>query len=252
MQQRLPREIRDIVYTYVWIDTTLKEAALQDFAKRGCFRRAKDCDMLVTTHHSAKTNSCYQHGRVPYFMRPGFVGDKSAREIVESWYKSISRVEPDVWVLLTIRELECIILGDAFSVGLDVTTVVRELTLKLLTDRVLENKDDETSESKRTINALLQIKNKANFKLTLRLKQLFLQFNCWPTIFDILRPMIETFEKEGAHVKLLLVYAQKLKPKMEFNRLPALKDPEYDWRGEAAHYFDSVSTPTLQRSLPHT
>ena len=252
MQKCLPREIRDIVYAYIWTDKTLKEAALQDFAKRGCFRRAKDCDLLVTTHHSAKTDSCYQHGRDPYFMRPGLVGDKSAREIVESWYKSISRVETDVWVLLTIRELECIILGDAFFVGLDVTTVVRELTLKLLTDTVLMNRYDEASESKRTINALLQIKNKANFKLTLRLEQLFLQFNCWPTIFDIFRPMIETFKKEGANVRLLLVYARKLEPKMEFNMLPALKDPESSWREEAARYFDSVSTPTLQRSLPHT
>ncbi|KAI4923406.1 hypothetical protein J4E85_008444 [Alternaria conjuncta] len=172
-------------------------------------------------------------------MRPRFVGDESAREVVESWYKSISRVKPDIWVLLNIRELECIIHGDAFSVGLDATTVVRELTLKLLTDRVIRKKDDETSESNRTINALLQIKNKANFKLTLRIEQSFLQFNCWPTIFDIFRPMIETFEKEGADVRLLLVYAQDLTPKMEFDMLPALKDPESNWREEAARYFDS-------------
>ncbi|KAI4639416.1 hypothetical protein J4E93_009244 [Alternaria ventricosa] len=184
---------------------------------------------------------CPKHGQIPYFMRPGFVGDASALEIVEFWYKSISRVKPDIWELRTTDELDYVIRGDAFSVGLDTTTVVRKLTLRLTTDGFLRNKGKDTSESKRTVDALLQIKNKANFKLRLRLEQSYLQLNPWFTVFEIFRPMIEKFEEEGADVRLLLVYAQDLIPKLVFNMLPALKNPESNWREEAARHFDSDS-----------
>ncbi|KAI4673674.1 uncharacterized protein J4E88_008730 [Alternaria novae-zelandiae] len=198
-------------------------------------------DQSIKNRRSKSATACPKHGQIPYFMRPGFVGDASALEIVEFWYKSISRVKPDMWELRTTDELDYVIRGDAFSVGLDTTTVVRKLTLRLTTDGFLRNKGKDTSESKRTVDALLQIKNKANFKLRLRLEQSYLQLNPWFTVFDIFRPMIEKFEEEGADVRLLLVYAQDLKPKLVFNMLPALKNPESNWREEAARHFDSDS-----------
>lgn len=92
MQARLPLELRNMVYKHIWDFNTTFETynGLVFLAQRRCqgFCEGKEeeCQRLASTSEPGTKSSCRSHRNTPFFMRPGYVGQETAREVVEAWY----------------------------------------------------------------------------------------------------------------------------------------------------------------------
>jgi hypothetical protein len=142
-----------------------------------------------------------------------------------------------------MEETDNIIRLDTFFVSLDPAAFLRELTLESSIESLTNHKREKSAYAiRKCVDSLLCIKNKKNFKLTIHLKDQFIRLNPWPVVFDIIRPMIQVFEDASACVKMLSIHADPIfLPSIEFDILPALKNPESDCKQQAIRYFDSVS-----------
>jgi hypothetical protein len=78
-------------------------------------------------------------------MRPGLVGTRIALEVVESWYKSIHRVETSMWERLSMNETGNIIRVDTFFVGLDPTAILRELVPETSIESLTNHKREKSA-----------------------------------------------------------------------------------------------------------
>jgi len=253
MQARLPLELRKMVYKHVWDAPTLQstQGSMAYLVHRRCrgARKGKEeeCQEVASTYEPGTRYTCYMHPCfmhtwTPFFVRPGYVGQETAREAVEAWYKIIGTWWPTMWNIGDLIELQHIIRRDVFFVGLDPSKLLRSLTLDLHTESLFTSRDGESTQG--CIDSLPSIKRKTDFKLIIHLRQRNISFNSWSTAFDALRHVVTVFEGEGAHVEATFTYdKESLCLKITWDLLPALKSGNDDWRAEAERYLNSVSTP---------
>lgn len=240
IQDQLPREIRDIIYGYLWDDEGLRlfTLAMSSATIVECQQDPISCHDIVHKAVAPTIRSCSWHARQPFFVKPGYVGARAAREVVEAWYWAMRRITLSWWKSVRVDEAALIINNDAFLVNLDPASVLRELDVEIYIDHPYPLSFEM---KERFLGGLLRIKQKCGFKLTIALKQRFIKLNRWCWVFNDLHPILAVYEKEGADVRVDFVYDNHaLKPRLELDVLPWLRDPDQDWKEEARAFFDSV------------
>lgn len=231
-----------MIYGYLWDDEGLRlfSLSMSSATILECQQDSISCHDIVHKAVAPTIRSCSWHARQPFLIKPGYVGAGAAREVVEAWYWATRRITPCWWKSVRVDEADLIINKDAFIVGLDPASVLRELDVVIDIDHPYPL-SSETEE--RFLGGLLRIKQKCGFKLTIALKQRFVRLNPWRRIFNGLRPIVAVYEKEGADVRVDFVYDNHaLKPRLELDVLPWLRNPDQDWKQEARAFLDSVSS----------
>jgi CBS domain-containing protein len=119
VQARLPVELRNFVYRYIWDhDTiTLQYPGLQKVA--GGSRSVDDGRSPLT---------------LPHFIDPAFVGLATAREIVRALYDAYHAIEEPI-VVRHPEHIKTVITKDVFGVGLDPGVHLKSLILQIKLDR---------------------------------------------------------------------------------------------------------------------
>jgi hypothetical protein len=194
MQDRLPIEVREMIYTEIWDLEYLDSTRLQRLQSR--------------SHDRVDTR--YQ----PHVVRPDFMGKDTSLEMAQAWYEAAARLTPDTFTISdtheSIHEAVC---KDPFRIGLDPATVLRTLTIEFDEDtsRVgsLYSKWTDAGTRRRSLDPLYRIRKKAGFRLTFRICTVKFRLNRWPEFLDFFRPIVETFEKEKAIVNVQAVHRSR-------------------------------------------
>jgi predicted DNA binding CopG/RHH family protein len=174
LQARLPVELRNLIYHYLWDKDTI--VAYPDLARVAGGSKCMEKHCACGIPHEAPY--------LPHFVKADFVGLLTAREIVRALYDAFHLTDERVTVRLP-EHLMSAVSKDAFQVGLDPSEHLRSLVLRLKLDRLRKSRPLDTpepvlptdktyideTELKVWLKALLYIKHKANFVLEIVLFQ---------------------------------------------------------------------------------
>jgi hypothetical protein len=213
MHARLPIELRNLVYLYLWDKDTITAypdvALVAGGAK--CLDDRCDCDRP----HNVPV-------LLPHFIKPEYMGHSTIQGIVRALYEAFhSRDEP-----LTVRgpeHLDAALSGDVFRVGLNAALHIRSLVLRIKLDRLRMPCPQKTSaaaykgtrnEKRYTtgtlfrwwLDALLCIKHIAKFELRVLLLQRNIRVAVIEEVLEDLAAVRETLHSQGADVKIDWIY----------------------------------------------
>jgi hypothetical protein len=194
MQDRLPIEVREIIYTEIWDLEYLDSTRPQSLQSRS---------------HDCVGTRCQ-----PHIVRSEFMGKDTALEMAQAWYEAAARLTPDTFTISdtqeSIREAVC---KDPFQIGLDPATVLRTLTIAFDEDTSrmenLYSKWTDADTRRKSLDPLYRIRKKAGFRLTFRICTIKFRLNRWPELLDFFRPVVEMFEEEKAIVDVQAVHRSR-------------------------------------------
>jgi hypothetical protein len=197
MRARLPRELRDMVYTHLAIDGKTRDYTTYLFqeTKGWCTEACLSADNFtcLTWHYS------------PLFFRPAVVGSEVALEMVEAWYKAMQSNPDHPFITRSPRRVECFVLEDHFGVVVTGSDLLQNMTLEFDIEKLVLSHDmsyaDPTA-ARHCLDSLHRIKNKRGFRSRVELSQRRVRLNLWPLVFDLLRPILREFVDAGAYVSL--------------------------------------------------
>jgi hypothetical protein len=218
MQERLPRELRDMIHEYMWLPDEHKKLD-PIIQRRYCCQPGP-----VWTYgwesmfdYEQPECTCFSFTYDTHLMDPYFAGGEPAREIAEAWCRVKTKLGHDVVIgpLDTTNEadsrLEDIVYGRLLHVGMDVSTVIRKLHFQLDLDALdLERPENpmedqppafqDEAERKAFFDPLHRIKRKSGFRLVVELRQTMINLNRWEEGLSILGSILRHFQKEGVEV----------------------------------------------------
>lgn len=243
VRNRLPRELRDLIYANIWDLQTLQHSAY--------------AMVLSLLERCTKKGECKERLHAPslkpHFINPAFVGQETAFEIVEAWYKAIAKIDDNPLIICFPYRLENLVSTDPFHIGLDSATALRALTIKLDLDfevyRQQSRKDRGESHATTLLDIpklqedwapLLAIRKKAGFQLTIKLVQRRIRLKVWKDVFEFLKPTVDIFKKEGTHVSVIFKYRGHFRVSVERELNTAGQFPPPTWHRDAVKYFDKV------------
>jgi len=194
------------------------------------------------------------HGQVPYFVKPAFTGQESAREMIEAWYSRIHGANPNIAMGVPLDHVPYILQHDRFHVGLKPAAVLRKLAVIIRADELIADLEHDSEKEKlygMFFKSLLSIEKRLGFVLTLRVQQKHVRLNVWQRILNMCRDVVTIFEKEGARVRIQFVYNCEEPLRVpKYDMYPALKYPESDWRQDAIRFFDTVRPSHYSDPIP--
>jgi hypothetical protein len=217
----LPRELRDLVYDDIWTKEYIRES----------------CDIMVGTLQRTRSD------RLPHFVLPQFVGLMIARELVEAWY----RLAPGVLKPFNThcpQDIQTLVDHDAFDIGLNPATVLRELDIGLDIDSFASSSGDFGIDTQPIINGLkhlLKIEMKNGFRLRIQLLQQRVRLNLWKQCFTMLKPTLQAFETESSNVSVTWGYHNEdfwRKPLATYDLTGIIRRYDYDWKETATKWLD--------------
>jgi hypothetical protein len=198
---------------------------------------------------------CHWHQDQPHFIKPAFVGPEAALEVVEAWYKVMGTATHHPFRAIQLREIERLVTADAFFVGINPADVLRKLDLKFDMDELvlLSGKTFEADQSiaQHYLGLLLKIKNKSSFKLNIELSQRRIRLNLWPHAFELLRPILSVFNKEGAHVRIYWTYSGPMYTLIQHELNTLIEKHESNWKKDVIAFLDTVSCPSYVETIPY-
>ncbi|KAF1361131.1 hypothetical protein EJ07DRAFT_176517 [Lizonia empirigonia] len=231
---RLPREVRDMVYAYLWPD---------EFGY----------DMMVMTGllYGGKQT---RRTRKVHIIDPSYVGTEMAREVVEALYQnercgSGPFYGERVFCATSPNTLRRLICDDTFGVGLDPATHLRSMSIKYHIDKLMAHdgcydRSYSLKQITRSFSALLRVVKKRGFELEIELTQQRVRLNMWNEWFEALRPILSTFEECGATVTIKWNYdgiQDDSVPNQYWRPLVnMIRNQGPDWRREVADWMDSL------------
>jgi hypothetical protein len=150
------------------------------------------------------------HKVLPHFLRPVYVGNESAQEVVEAWHLEMSKMKRDIYdPAFHVGKYEDIgkrVGGDPSRVGRNASTFLRTLRVNIdLWDLEYPAEYDVSHQIGRQrdiVDPLLKIEKKAGFRLNIELHQKRIRLNLLEQIFPDLRTILQAFEKERANVRI--------------------------------------------------
>lgn len=184
------------------------------------------------------------------------MGRPIAREIVEMLYTLLPTVlqvrgtgSRDTYVFGSIVA-ERFISEDIW--GIDVAPAELLKDFKILVN--LEDVALDPEEGQLLTDLLLSIKNKKGFKLEIHLHQNKLRLNLWPQAFEVLKPILEEYERQDA-AKIHIIHQyenypalwaiednlDRVETKLELNEM--IKRLGNNWMEDATKFSESVSIP---------
>jgi hypothetical protein len=222
MQERLPQELRDMIYEYIWLPDEHKK--LDPIIQRRCCCPARESNHVWMPQVKAywrkpeeQKCTCFSETYGTHIMDPEFVGSEPAREIAEAWCRVKAKLRHEITIgpLETTNEagdrLGDIVCGRLQHAGLDASMVLRALHFELDLDTLEVERPygrmeggplgfKSEAERKAFFDPLYRIKKKSGFRLTVELCQWTIDLDRWEEAFNIFKPMLTRFENEGAHV----------------------------------------------------
>lgn len=186
MQARLPRELRDMVYAFLWADTDCK--SMSKYVGRKCCRRG-----TVATGHRPR---CAGYESFPHFIEPEFVGCETAREVVEAWYISMHMRRDHAFVDILTMELEYILSVDTFLVGLEPASVLRCLRLEIMVN------DPDLLDLRGYLQQLMAVRLKKGFRLDMMLQQRAVRMKVLCEVLGVMRLTLRECVDQGACVRV--------------------------------------------------
>jgi len=208
LQTRLPAEIRDMIYSYLWDRETI--IAYPDLSKVAGGSKCLDDFCTCSTPHDSPT--------LPYFVQPTFMGPAIACEIVRALYDAFHSKGK----VLTIRKpghIKTAVTKDVFHVGLDPGQHLRSLVVRVKLDRLRKPRPtgcartevcrhDPTEkvyikdDLQELLATLLYIKHKARFALWVAFFQRNIRVAVLEEALQVLGPVRRTFQRRGAIVNV--------------------------------------------------
>lgn len=228
MHDRLPRELRDLIYAHIWTPSYLR----------------KNCTPIVTAFQGIQG-----YGDV-HVLDADFVGVEIGREILEALYKADPMpIQP--FSAYNPYDVERLMLNDIFGLYVEPAKMLRKMDIELdlhdLTFQTPKHGDVgfmEMNEIKECLHTLLEVEKKRKFKLSIKLKQRRVRLNDCPRWFDVLKPILEAFEKEGADVKIIWSYTgtewAEHKVRKPLNNLIKSHPNNPDWKTTVIQELDMV------------
>ncbi|KAI4623317.1 hypothetical protein J4E83_004710 [Alternaria metachromatica] len=194
MQERLPVEIREMIYAQIW-----------------------NVEYLNSTRQPSQQSSSLGHTDPrcqTHVVLPDFMGKETALEMVQAWYEAAATVTPDTFTIPDTRELiQQTVCEDRFKVGLDPATVLRTLTIDFdeTTSRLASPycKWPNAATRRKTFDLLHRIKKKTGFRLNFRICTPKFRLKCWPDFLDLMQPIVKTLENEGAIVDVQAIHCSR-------------------------------------------
>ncbi|EDU44326.1 hypothetical protein PtrSN002B_005840 [Pyrenophora tritici-repentis] len=239
MRTRLPRELRDLIWSHFWDDESFESTSIY---MRQMLSGCKKCKLLH--------DLCSYHTQLPHFLQPDLVDHEMVREVVECWYM-VAKAHEKTPHAHDLSEVSQFIHGDSFGVGIDPTQVLRCLHISFrLAELVPPATEVEKCSTKqiKTVaeqqelitKPLLAIKNKRGFKLTISFAQTRIRLNLWQHVIDTFGEPVKAFLNEGGTVEASFEYQYfgEVDRKAVYDFSGALEDPERDWKNEAKTWLD--------------
>ncbi|KAF2125000.1 hypothetical protein P153DRAFT_370325 [Dothidotthia symphoricarpi CBS 119687] len=246
MRKRLPLELRDMIYAHLWDFETLDTAPHRMFSplKEPCRESKGKCK---TSEHA--------HDDKPHFVNPDFVGREASLEIVKAWYKAAAISHGHLFFAYTSDAIKSLLTTDAFHVGLNPATVLRAMTIDVNLDclAAMEKQRKVISGTETTdmldipslqqeFEPLLKVKNKTGFKLTFDVTQWHIRLNVWKEMFEVVKPVVDVFKKEGAIIRVIFKCHYHLDGyiRLEGELDTASIFPPPTWHQDAVAHFDKL------------
>ncbi|KAI4948134.1 hypothetical protein J4E91_006128 [Alternaria rosae] len=234
MQELLPIETREMIYAQIW-----------------------DVEYLNTTRQQSLQSSSPGHSDPrcqSHVVRPDFMGKETVLEIVQAWYEAAARLTPDTFTISDTQEsIQQAVCEDRFQVGLDPAIVLRTLTIDFdeTTSRISSPycKWPDADTHRKSFDLLHRIKKKTGFRLNFRICTPKFRLNCWPDFFDLMQPIVKTFDDEGAIVDVQAIHCSRGPYPIPYvfvdlNCLVRGYDPN-TWKQSVTEYLDSVMLALL-------
>jgi hypothetical protein len=213
MQARLPAEMRNLVYHYLWDTDTLN--AYPDVSRVAGGAKCLDDHCRCDWSHD---NSV-----LPHFVKTEYMGRNTTQEIIRALYEAFHfRNRP-----LTVRlpeHIKSAVSQDMFRVGIDPGLHLRSLVIRIkldrlriekppphvLTDACRHIKEEKTytkgEELQSWLKALLYIKCKAKFELRIELLQRNVRLSVIEEVLRVLAEARKIMQDRQAEVKVEWIY----------------------------------------------
>jgi hypothetical protein len=185
MVTQLPRELRDMIYGYLWTSENLRAAHL----------------FLAQDSESMRLRSR------PHIMDPTYVGCEMALESLEKFYHLASDA-PETCHLQWPEQVRAFVHNDVFGLGLVPARFLRALTIRLDLEwlTTLITRTFDASRLEYFLAPLYDIAKKDGFKLCFQLRQHRIRLTQWEEAFRVLAPVCRVFETAGANVHVSWTY----------------------------------------------
>jgi hypothetical protein len=238
MQERLPFELRSMIYTWIWDDPTVE------------FNLCMMAPALSGQCRSCNTEyfDCGDHIQVAHYIRPILVGQEAAREVMEAWYEIMFRTRKHLFHVRSANQVTRMISVDHFYVGLDLTTLLRSLYINVSIEDYSSPLDegwltDPAKWQQLLGKSLCRIKNKARFTLTVKLAQKCIRLHLLPAILEMFRVVLGDFENHGAKVNIFFTYQPDVLKSsgIDWDLKEAMQHPESDWKPAIIAYLEVSS-----------
>lgn len=236
MRNRLPRELRDMVYVAFWESLGPgQKLLLQGLTRKGVHRdHPRPCQ-------------CLSHEAVPHIANPAYVGLEIAHEAVTV----LHRIHPmDVLAVDPGESIANHLHSDVFHIGLEPHTFIRQLKWKIYLDHVCAVGDNGLPHPRqqglqKDLNSLSAVGTDRVFGLHIVLRQRKLYMGPLEQMIEMLRPIFNKFKNGGAEV--MIEHEYKAGGKNAFP--PALaslnhiiETPSDTWKEDRIKLYHEVSS----------
>jgi hypothetical protein len=255
MRDRLPQELRDMVYRYLWEDKNMQWTV-------GANLEFKDLERIIRNPCSTERHcQCLETASLPRILQTAYVGAETLVEVVEAMYKCDSQPMRTSYNIVDVPDL---VEGDGFHLGISPASLLRRLEIWFDVEKCYERDEElftsdfDQDELKLDLEPLLSITNKARFDLTIRMRQRYIRLDVIQEYLDAISPICQTFSAEEAKLDITFVYRGREHRKgpvrypIKYDLLGAALDPEQDWKADMRKWIESVSSTGPRESFEHT
>jgi hypothetical protein len=239
LHNRLPMELRSIIYAYIWDKPTLA-------------RNSQHMEGCLTGQYRGEYKKYDLVKEAPHYIKPVYVGINAALEVVEAWYKAMGR-RPVFPIVQDVRQIERFVTADVFFVGIDPAKLVRRLDIEIHMKHLFASPDGRVDEDRTRAHYYLgflhKIENKRVFELNIKLQQRTIRLNLWPLALETLEPVWRSFKNEGARVRVYWTYIdpEPAGTPLEMELDGLIENPSLDWKKDVIAILDSVSSASVSR-----
>ncbi|KAF2853554.1 hypothetical protein T440DRAFT_476800 [Plenodomus tracheiphilus IPT5] len=254
---KLPIELRDMVYAYLWTDEMLlalrrdriiynDSTGLPFTVSREVARPNSGKLILNPTPTSlpcaGKVCNCFKWSSLPNWMRHQYVGIQVAKEVVAAYYRAM----PLEQLSIPLDRLRDVLLIDHFHLGVRPVDHIRRIKISLHDEDICHGvgwdcrRIDMTGMQmlKLNLSALLDVRLKSALKLSVHTTRPYaLHFKYFPSL-NVFRPIGIELKHAGAEIELI--------PKVSCDReIVGEDDEESSWATKVGKVLDLDSPSEL-------
>lgn len=237
MQDRLPREVRDMIYQHLWHydpDRTSPHLMARQHVKQhytftclycspdtiAMFPCLLDIAQFMFRAEHDNLSQLFDQSALPHYMSPDYVGVLTAHEIGVSFYKSLN--EENLLQCQSSR-IESVLKDDPFHLSLPTMELIRNLTVHCNIDRYRTPppKHQLSSKCRHSLSetelvysellwedfcSLLDIKNKKGFKLHVIIYQRYIRLNVLEKAIEAIQSVLKSLTQDGCSLTVTWTY----------------------------------------------